>query len=39
MNTPASRIAGYDMARALAIMGMVAVNFRWVMDAYEVGPL
>jgi uncharacterized membrane protein YeiB len=38
MKTSASRIAGYDLARALAIMGMVAVNFRWAMDAYEVGP-
>ncbi|UCF80956.1 MAG: DUF418 domain-containing protein [Acidobacteriota bacterium] len=38
MKTPASRIAGYDLARALAIMGMVAVHFRLKMDAYEVGP-
>ncbi len=38
MNTSASRIAGYDLARALAIMGMVVANFRWMMDAYGVGP-
>ncbi|UCF80957.1 MAG: DUF418 domain-containing protein [Acidobacteriota bacterium] len=38
MKTPASRIAGYDLARALAIMGMVVAHFRWVMDAYGVGP-
>jgi hypothetical protein len=33
-----TRIVGYDLARALAIMGMVVVNFKVVMGASEAGP-
>ena len=32
------RIIGYDLARALAIIGMVIVNFKIVMDAEHNGP-
>jgi len=32
------RIAGYDLARALAVFGMVVVNFKIVMGAEEAGP-
>ena len=32
------RILGYDIARALAIIGMVIVNFKIVMGADEHGP-
>ena len=32
------RIAGYDIARALAIFGMALVNFRIVMGAGQNGP-
>ena len=33
------RIIGYDFARALAILGMVIVNFKEVMEAGENGPV
>ncbi|NDJ76822.1 MAG: DUF418 domain-containing protein [Chloroflexi bacterium] len=33
-----SRIIGYDFARALAILGMILVNFKVVMNASEAGP-
>ncbi len=32
------RILGYDVARALAVMGMVVVNFKIVMGAGHIGP-
>ena len=32
------RIVGYDIARALAVFGMVAVNFKIVLGATENGP-
>ncbi len=32
------RIVGYDLARALAVFGMVVVNFKIVMGAEENGP-
>ncbi len=39
-DTPRSgkRITGYDFARALAIFGMVIVNFKIVMGAEKAGP-
>lgn len=33
-----SRIIGYDFARALAVLGMVIVNFKLVMHASNAGP-
>ncbi len=33
-----SRIIGYDFARALAVLGMIIVNFKVVMGAGDVGP-
>ncbi len=33
-----NRIIGYDLARALAVFGMVVVNFKIVMGAEENGP-
>lgn len=33
-----TRIAGYDFARALAIFGMVAINFKYIMRAQDNGP-
>ncbi len=30
-----SRVAGYDLARAIALLGMVFVNFRYLMDTDE----
>ena len=33
-----NRIIGYDLARALAVFGMVAVNFKIVMGAEKNGP-
>jgi len=33
-----SRIVGYDLARAIAIFGMVLVNFKVVMGASSAGP-
>ena len=33
-----SRIEGYDVARALAIFGMIVVNFKLVMGSSEAGP-
>lgn len=38
MSTPAQRIDGYDAARALAIFGMIVVNFKIVLDASDNGP-
>jgi len=32
------RIVGYDLARAIAIFGMVVVNFKIVMGAGQNGP-
>jgi uncharacterized protein len=32
-----SRMPGYDVARAIALFGMVLVNFRGVLDAYDHG--
>ncbi len=32
------RISGYDVARALAIFGMVAVNYKIAMGAHQTGP-
>jgi len=32
------RIEGYDFARALAILGMILVNFKIVLEASEAGP-
>lgn len=37
-NATSSRIVGYDIARGLAFIGMVIVNFKLVMGASEVGP-
>ncbi|MEM7030214.1 MAG: DUF418 domain-containing protein [Chloroflexota bacterium] len=38
-NTPSrTRIIGYDIARTLAFIGMVIVNFKLVMGASEAGP-
>ncbi len=34
-----TRIIGYDVARSLAVVGMVIVNFKVVMGASENGPL
>ena len=34
---PPHRIAGYDFARALALLGMIFVNFRYQMQADEYG--
>ena len=33
-----NRIIGYDLARALAVFGMVVVNFKTVMSAEQGGP-
>ncbi len=33
------RIIGYDFARALAVVGMIIVNFKIVMGASEAGPI
>lgn len=33
----ASRIAGYDLARAIALLGMVFVNFKYLMEANDTG--
>ena len=33
-----NRIIGYDLARALALFGMVVVNFKIVMGAEKTGP-
>ena len=33
-----SRIEGYDVARSLAIFGMVVVNFKTTMGAERLGP-
>lgn len=35
---PSSRIEGYDVARALAIFGMIVVNFKLVMGSSAAGP-
>ena len=35
---PPQRIVGYDVARALAIFGMILVNFKLVMGATDNGP-
>lgn len=32
------RIIGYDLARSLAIFGMIIVNFKIVMGAQDQGP-
>ena len=32
------RIVGYDLARALAVFGMVTVNFKVVMTTPDAGP-
>jgi len=32
------RIAGYDLARAVAVLAMIPVNFRYLMEAEENGP-
>lgn len=37
-SVPTKRIAGLDLARGFAIIGMVLVNFKVVMGAEEVGP-
>ena len=37
-NTDSKRIEGYDFARALAILGMILVNFKIVLEASEAGP-
>lgn len=37
-HAPAQRILGYDIARALAILGMILVNFKVVMGASDNGP-
>ena len=34
-----SRIAGYDLARAIALLGMVFVNFRYLMNTDDYGSL
>ena len=39
MKQHTQRIIGYDFARALAILGMVLVNFVMVMGAESNGPL
>ena len=33
------RIVGYDLARAIALLGMIVVNYKIVMGAEESGPL
>jgi len=38
MRTSARRMEGLDIARALAVYGMVAVNFKTVMGAGHGGP-
>lgn len=38
INSSGSRIIGYDFARALAILGMVIVNYKVVMEADKNGP-
>ena len=38
MNEPSGRIEGYDLARALAVFGMVIVNYKVVMGAEQLGP-
>ncbi|MFW5437591.1 DUF418 domain-containing protein [Paenibacillus apiarius] len=38
MNAPSSRMIGFDMARAFAMLGMMIVNFKTVMNAGENGP-
>lgn len=35
--SPAARAPGYDVARALALFGMVVVNFRGIFGAYDRG--
>ena len=37
LNGVPSRIAGYDLARAIALLGMVFVNFRYLMNADDYG--
>jgi uncharacterized protein len=34
---PHSRIAGYDLARAIALLGMVFVNYKYLMEVDEYG--
>ncbi|MBN1932628.1 MAG: DUF418 domain-containing protein [Desulfobacterales bacterium] len=38
INPPKQRIDGYDFARAIAIFGMVIVNFKYLLEAYSSGP-
>ena len=38
MSAPSSRIVGFDIARAFAMLGMIIVNFKTVMNAGENGP-
>ena len=35
INPIPARIAGFDLARAFALLGMVCVNFRYLMDTDE----
>ncbi|SFS61132.1 DUF418 domain-containing protein [Marininema halotolerans] len=38
MGNPSNRIVGFDIARALAILGMVMVNYKLALDAVGNGP-
>lgn len=38
MSTAKERIRGYDLARTVAIFGMVLINFREIFDAQNQGP-
>lgn len=37
ISTPTHRIAGYDLARSIALLGMIFVNFKYLMEAEEYG--
>ena len=36
-SSPTHRIAGYDLARSIALLGMIFVNFKYLMEAEEYG--
>jgi uncharacterized protein len=36
-SSPTQRIAGYDLARSIALLGMIFVNFKYLMEAEEYG--
>jgi uncharacterized membrane protein YeiB len=39
VNLVSTRVAGYDLARAIAFLGMVFVNFRYLMNTDDYGSL